>query len=131
MNDNRMLSQMVYENLNKEYNDFIEELQKLSKLEIIDKSYEKVMKEEIMAFFYDEDFCSVEELEIILSNENVLDHLYKEWLRCDGGIHDEIRESVLDTISSMTEDYKEVIVNENKEERKSNKINTKIERDER
>ena len=95
-----------------EFNDFIRGLYKLSPQEIVDKSYEKVAKEEIVYIVEENDY-SDEKYKLMLSEENLLDGLYNEWLTSDGNYNELLGYSVEKFLNSLVQKSKE---NKNKED---------------
>ena len=80
------LKQELYDKLEKEYNDFIEDLKTKTPDEIINKSYEKVMKEELKA---------------LNKTKAPLEELYQGWMDYDGGVHEPLQYSIEDTLEFL------------------------------
>ena len=95
-----------------EFNDFIRGLYKLSPQEIVDKSYEKISNEEIVYIVEENDY-SDEKYKLMLSEENLLDGLYNEWLTSDGNYNELLGYSVEKFLNSLVQKSKE---NKNKED---------------
>ena len=89
-----------------EFNDFIRGLYKLSSQEIVDKSYEKISKEEIVYIVEENDY-SDEKYKLMLSEENLLDGLYNEWLTSDGNYNELLGYSVEKFLNSLVQKSKE------------------------
>lgn len=84
--ENRMNTQQLKNKLNKkiqkEYDEFIERLKLLSPEQIIERSYEKVFKEELMTTVQYKEL-SKSEINALLKMDYPLDSLYQEWLKND------------------------------------------------
>lgn len=89
-----------------EYNDFIRELYKLSPEEIVDKSYEKVAKEEIVYIVEENDY-SDEKYKLMLNEEDLLDGLYNEWLTSDGNFNELLGYSIERFVNYLVQKSKE------------------------
>ena len=74
-NQNQALSQK----LELEYKQFLNSLKNLSLEEIINKSYEVTIKSFLIDALNDKDLLP-EELKILLTTDDLVDNLYKEWL---------------------------------------------------
>ena len=95
----------VYEVLSAEYNGFIEKLKTLPAAEVIEHSYEKVFKEEIvMMFDCDSIKLSPKQAKALLAEKQPLDHLYREWLDADSSYLDSLKDCLTDSISSLEKD---------------------------
>lgn len=107
------VKQCLYDKLEKEYQGFINELIKLTPEEIIDKSYEKVMKEELKDMFYpDNNYYDIRDLRGLIKADKPLEELYLGWMDFDGGIHEQLKYSVDDTLEFLNKQQK----NKNKEQ---------------
>lgn len=97
----------LYEKLQKEYDDFIEEVKKLPPEKIIDKSYEKVMKEELVSMFYPEnEQYDISDIKALNKSEYPLDELYQGWMDEDSGLNQALESSVETTIDSLKEEQR-------------------------
>jgi len=95
----------LYEKLDKEYNNFIEEIMKGTPEEIINHSYEKVMKEELVAMFYPENLSfDISDIKALNKCKEPLEELYQGWMSSDSGIHEPLQDSVDDTIEFLKEE---------------------------
>ncbi len=90
----------LYSKLNKEFDQFIEKLEKLSPKEIISRSYEKVFKEDIVMCF-EEGFVEEEDVEKLLEKENLLDFLYNEYLDSDVSYMEMLRDNITSSINIL------------------------------
>lgn len=96
-------NELLYTQVATEYVDFIEKLKGMSPEEIISHSYEKVMKEDIVASFECKTL-SQNEAKALCSKKYPLDFVYQEWLKNDYS-HMEMIESTID--DSATKAVKE------------------------
>lgn len=78
----REMNSRLYNRIEEEFNEFISRLMLKSPKEIIDASYEKVMKEEFEIHFWNSEL-SYNEAKAMLDLEHPLDAIYREWLRDD------------------------------------------------
>ena len=79
--------------MQKEYGSFISELKLLPPEKIIDKSYEKVMKENILYACGDDDLLQPQ-AKALYHLRNPLDDLYKEWLKTEDSLMEDLRYSI-------------------------------------
>ena len=97
----------LYEKLDEEYNNFINDLMNKTPSEIMDKSYEKVMKEELKEMFYpSSNNYEIAELKGLIKSKNALEELYQGWMDCDYGIHEQLSYSVEDTLEYLNRQLK-------------------------
>lgn len=97
----------LYEKLSLEYDSFIEEVKKLPPEKIIDKSYEKVMKEELVSMFYPEsDQYDISDIKVLNKSEYPLEELYQGWMDEDSGIHQALESSVETTIDFLKQEQR-------------------------
>lgn len=106
------IRQELYAKLEKEYNNFIDEIKTLPPEKIIDKSYEKVMKEETLSMFYPESkMFDMEEIKALNKEKNPLEYLYQGWM--DSGLNlnqlyeDNVRDSLYDLVEEQRQKLKE------------------------
>lgn len=78
MNINKLKEKLDIK-IQQEYDKFIEKLMKLSPKEIIERSYEKIFKEEIISMIQGKEL-SKSEINALLKVDYPLDALYQEWL---------------------------------------------------
>ena len=101
------IRQELYDKLDKEYNTFIEEIKQLPPEQIIDKSYEKVMKEEFVGMFYPENTeYDISDIKALNKSKNPLEELYQGWMDFDGGIHESLGYSVENTIEDLKKEQR-------------------------
>ncbi len=92
MNKTQEINAKLYEKLEGEYNKFIDELKALPPDEMVEKCYEKVMKEDLLLLFNDDDL-PYKEAKALYSLEKPLDSLYSTWLNSDDSYLDMLRDS--------------------------------------
>lgn len=78
MNINKLKEKLDIK-IQQEYDKLIEKLMKLSPKEIIERSYEKIFKEEIISMIQGKEL-SKSEINALLKVDYPLDALYQEWL---------------------------------------------------
>lgn len=88
---------LLYEKVQAEYDAFIEELKAKPTEEIIEKAYEKVMKEEMVGIC---EFANFEpkEAKAMYLEKYPLDRMYQDWLKSDVSYMDMLRDSVDDSV---------------------------------
>ena len=92
----------LYEKISKEYDNYINELEKQTPSFIIDKSYETTIKEEIIYLFDPNSmYFSDKQIKELYKCKYPLETLYNDWLKNDFGINDDIRESVNEYLSTL------------------------------
>ena len=79
MNINKLKEKLDIK-IQQEYDKFIEKLMELSPKEIIERSYEKIFKEEIISMIQGKELSKIIAL---LKVDYPLDALYQEWLKTD------------------------------------------------
>lgn len=99
---NALLSAKVWA----EYEDFIRELKGKPAEEIIEKAYEKVIKEEMLNICECGDLGQ-KEAKALYFEKNPLDRMYQEWLKSDLNYTDILRDSVDDTANKAVMERKE------------------------
>lgn len=101
------IKQELYDKLQEEYDNFIENLKTMTPEQIIDNSYEKVMKEELKDMFFPS-MCNYDlaQIKALKKAEAPLDELYQGWMDFDGGIHESLEYSVEDTLDFLQKEQK-------------------------
>lgn len=94
MKSNKTLLDELNNKLEKEYNEFIQEIIKLDPLSIINKTYEITLKQEIKDLYVGSDILDRYEIKALLERNNTLKYLYESWLEYDFDIHKEVEELV-------------------------------------
>ena len=95
------IRQELYEKLEQELTSYKQELSTLTTKEIIDKSYETTVKEEVIYLFYPES----KQFEI--DEKNSLETLYQGWMDSDLNINQILEDNVRDTMSDLVDEYRE------------------------
>ena len=98
----------LFTKLELELSEYKKSLLELSNKEIIDKSYENAIKEEIIYSFDPllEKF-NINEIEALKNQENSLNVLYQGWMDCNLNICQLLEYNVYDTLQELVEDEKE------------------------
>ena len=99
------LIEKVKEKIYKEYDEYISELSKKDKKEIIKSSYQTAIIEEIIDAFWGDEAYNVMGLDSLLNKDNTLKSLIDNWMSSDDGIHRIVEENI--------EIYSEDIAKEN------------------
>ncbi|MBS7359655.1 MAG: DUF3848 domain-containing protein [Oscillospiraceae bacterium] len=89
------IKDLLYEKMNNEQNDFVENLKHLPPEKIIQSAYEKVMRDDILMLFED-DFLDDKQIKALLRLERPLSACYDEWLKNDCSYMDMLRDTVDD-----------------------------------
>ena len=91
--------------LQKELDEFKEEVKEQGADYAIDRAYEIVAKQEIIdSIIYDHEL-SKKEIKALLSRGHVLEEMYDDWLSFDGNMREDINYSVDDTLEFIMRDY--------------------------
>lgn len=80
------LRDLLYKKASKEQDDYVEHLKTLSPQEIIDKAYEKVMRDDILMTFendYMSEYLSDKQVKELLKLDYPLSACYEEWMDTD------------------------------------------------
>ena len=105
MKSNKTLLDELNNKLEKEYNEFIQEIIKLDSLSIINKTYEITLKQEIKDLYVGNDILDRYEIKALLERNNTLKYLYESWLEYDFDIHKEVEELVQEDINELCREY--------------------------
>lgn len=98
----------LYSKLEKEYNLFVENLKKSSAENIIDKSYEKVMKEELCEMFYPEyERYDIEQIKALNKAEKPLQELYEGWKNSDEGIYHLLEDCTWNMLEGLVQEQRQ------------------------
>lgn len=106
------LRDLLYQKALKEQDAFIEHLKTLPPEQIIDRSYEKAMRDDILMSFED-DYLSDKQVAELIKLDYPLSACYDEWMDTDVSHMEMLR----DTIDS----YAKRLVEENEEQKQNNK----------
>lgn len=110
MDSTNDLRDLLYEKMYKEQEQFIEKLKLSTPEEIISSAYEKVMRDDILMTFENEDFLDNKHIKELLKLDYPLSACYNEWMDNDCSHMDMIRDTV--------EDFAKRLVKENEPEQK-------------
>lgn len=86
-------NEVLYNKMKKEFDDLIAEIKTMPAEKIIEFSYEKVLKEDILSIFEYTDFKQ-EEAKALYVLDNTLDVLYQDWMHTDLSYMDMLRDIV-------------------------------------
>lgn len=106
------LRDLLYQKASKEQDAFIEHLKTLSPEQIIDKAYEKVMRDDILITFED-DSLSDKQVEALAKLDYPLSVCYDEWQKTDVTYMDRLRDVVDDVANDL--------IKQNEAEKQNNK----------
>ena len=98
------LSVLLCQKAYKEQSDFVEELKKLPPKEIIEKSYEKTIRDDIV-FVFEGECLSEEQVKELLKLDHPLAACYYEWLDTDY--------SHMDMLGDTVRGYADLLIKEN------------------
>lgn len=107
MTKRKSLEDRAYEKINRELNEYLDEIKTKSPEEIVEAAYEITYKQEILGMFECEGAFNDKQSMAILKTKNALDYLYKEWLDYDGSVLDELRNSVNLAIENQIDFFKQ------------------------
>ena len=110
MSNTTDLRDLLYEKMYKEQEQFIEKLKHSTPEEIISASYEKVMRDDILMTFENEDFLDNKQIKELLKLDYPLSACYNEWMDNDCSHMDMLRDTV--------EDFAKRLVKENQHKKK-------------
>lgn len=99
------LEEQIYKKIDKEYNDFISEMLKLSKEKIINNSYKIAVINEFKEFSINID-CNLIELKALSQEPNLLQTFYRNWLKYDDVSLSYVTEI---TINKITDRYMNIL----------------------
>ena len=101
------IRQELYEKLEQELTSYKQELSTLTTKEIIDKSYETTVKEEVIYLFYPESKqFEIDELKALKNEKNSLETLYQGWMDSDLNINQLLEDNTDEIIAELAEEYK-------------------------
>lgn len=101
----------LYERMQQEYNDYLNSLMEASPKEIIDNSYQIVVKDEMVSMFIPEsERYDIEDIKVLSKTKKPLEELYQDWLNCDVNIN----QILDDSIQLSFDNIKEAQKNKNK-----------------
>jgi len=97
---------LLYEKVQSEYDSFVDELKTKPVEEVIEKAYEKVIKEEMTCIC---EFANYEQKEAkaLYLEKYPLDRMYQDWLKSDVSYMDMLRDSVDDSAKTALMERRE------------------------
>lgn len=98
------LYDILFDKLEKEYEDFCNGVKKKTPDEIIDKSYEITVKREFIDELMTMDLYDEEKV-IMIKQKDLLNELYADWLDTDVQLGDSLVNTMEDSISNITKYY--------------------------
>lgn len=101
---NNYFDTLLKQKLEKEYKDFCESLKTKSPEEIIKKAYEITVKEEIKEEIKNMNLHDQEKI-IMLNQDNLLTEFYHDWLDTDVPLGDVLKETLEESVSTLTRYY--------------------------
>lgn len=103
--DEMEIKKELYDKLEKEYKDFIEEMKSNEPEVIVNSAYQIAIKEELVSMFYPEsDQYAIDEIKALNKTDKPLEELYQGWMDCDAGIHSVLEDSVSDTLEDIKQE---------------------------
>ena len=105
MKTNKKLVETLNQKLDNEYNLFIYEAEQLNPKETIERSYEIVIKDKIRNLFNKEDNLNEYQIKGLLSLENTLNSIYKDWKKGNGIFYIDLEEQSTDFVKYVEEEY--------------------------
>lgn len=106
------LRDLLYQKASKEQSDYIEHLKTLPPEQIIDRSYEKVMRDDILMTFED-DYLSDKQVAELIKLDYPLSACYEEWMDNDYSHMEMLRDTI--------DDYTQRLVKEHEAEKQNKK----------
>lgn len=112
------IRQELYDKLIKEKDSYKEDLLNLPIREVIDKSYETSIKEELVYLFHpDSVMFDIKEIKALKNEDNSLETLYQGWMDCDLNLNQLLEDNVRDTLSDLSDSYIEKTIKKKDRER--------------
>lgn len=97
----------LYSKLESEFDSYKKELETLTSKEIIDKSYETTIKEEMIYSFYPSyEKFDIDEIKALNKEKNSLETLYQGWLDCNYNINELLEDNMYELLGELVEEYK-------------------------
>ncbi len=99
-------NELLYEKVQAEYDVFIEELKRMTPEQVIEKAYEKVIKEDLVTEIQ-HGSLEPNEAKALYREKYPLDRMYQEWLDADVSYMDLLKDSIDDTAKKVVKEMKE------------------------
>lgn len=108
--------ELLHKKIQSQFSSFKETLILKNKLELIRDSYEITIKSEIVDLFIPLEWnFSLDEIKCLLHKDNILDDLYNDWMKSDGGIHTIIRDSLEYNMERYKDEYHQHVTSKKEE----------------
>ena len=104
MNSKKILIDKIIDKFNEEYDNFINEIKKLSTDEIIDRAYEITAKQEITNLYLEN--LNIKSLKDLIKTDNILDKIYKDFEDNNGSYYSLIEEYAYDYIDELSNELR-------------------------
>ena len=98
---------LLYEKAQKEYDNLIAELKELPSEQVIERAYEKVIKENILCILEDSQ-RDQKEAKALYLEKYPLDRAYQDWLKSDVSETAMLRDSIDDTAKDVVKERREI-----------------------
>lgn len=105
--EQRDYKRLLYEKSVSEYTDFITELKSMTSDEIIEHSYEKVIKEDLVTLLENNDI-EQDKAKSLYLKKYPLDYIYQEWLDKDCSHMEMLEDTINDSAERATKERKEM-----------------------
>lgn len=99
-------NELLYEKVQAEYDAFIEELKQMTPEQVIDKAYEKTIKEDLVTEIQHRSL-EQSEAKALYREKYPLDRMYREWLDTDVSYMDLLKDSIDDTAKKAVKERRE------------------------
>ena len=93
---------LLFAKMQHEYVVFLDDIKELSTEEAIERSYEKTIKQELV-FLCESQELPQEQAKVLFEMENTLDGVYQKWLKKDSGIHEVLKDTLVETAQKELE----------------------------
>ena len=98
-------NELLCKKATQEFDEFVEELEKLPAHEALSRAYEKVIKQDLLACL-EEGNITDKEAQALHRLKYPLDALYSEWLHNDFSYNDMLRDTIKDRATSAVREMK-------------------------
>lgn len=99
-------NELLYEKVQAEYDTFLEELKQMTPEQVIDRAYEKVTKENMVAVIQEKELTPIE-AKALYREKYPLDRMYREWLDTDVSEMQMLKDSIDDTAKKAVKELKD------------------------
>lgn len=98
-----LVQNRLYEKMSVELATWVAEVLKLPPCQVLEKAYEKVIKDDFLMLFENDDWLSPAQLRLLYAQEYPLDMLYQHWLGIDDNHMEDLRESAITATERRTQ----------------------------